>query len=133
MTFSYSAEVPKSAAYDDATVTAPDPVFRKLTDTVEIEYSYRGDPGTIAVAAELSMSSGWHSTVPLGSSEAFSEDSYTGTVSLDLSKLESVRGRQPRRLASRPPSSTSRSFPRLPPPATRPLPPSWPWHSRRFS
>jgi signal peptidase I len=88
MTFSYSAEVPKSAAYDDTTVTAPDPVFRKLTDTVEIEYSYRGDPGSIAVAAELSTSSGWHSTVPLGSTGAFSATSYTGSVSLDLSKLE---------------------------------------------
>jgi signal peptidase I len=88
MTFSYSAEVPKSAAYDDTTVTAPDPVFRKLTDTVEIEYSYRGDPGSIAVAAELSTSSGWHSTVPLGSTGAFSGTSYTGSVSLDLSSLE---------------------------------------------
>jgi signal peptidase I len=88
MTFSYTASVPESPAYDDTTVTAPQPIFRKLTDTVDVEYSYEGDPGTVAVAAELSTASGWHSTVPLGTPKTFTEDSYTGTVSLDLKALE---------------------------------------------
>jgi signal peptidase I len=88
MTFSYTASVPESPAYDDTTVTAPQPIFRKLTDTVHVEYSYEGDPGTVAVAAELATASGWHSTVPLGTPKTFTEDSYTGTVSLDLKALE---------------------------------------------
>jgi signal peptidase I len=88
MTFSYTASVPESPAYDDTTVTAPQPIFRKLTDTVDVEYSYEGDPGTVAVAAELSTASGWHSTVPLDTPKTFTEDSYTGTVSLDLKALE---------------------------------------------
>lgn len=88
MTFAYTASVPESPAYDDTTVTAPQPIFRKLTDDVEVEYTYTGAPGTVEVAAELSTSSGWHSSVPLGSAKTFTEDSYTGTVSLDLSALE---------------------------------------------
>jgi len=88
MAFSYSAEVGKSPAYDDTAVAAPDPVFRKLADTVEVEYSYKGDPGSISVLAELSTASGWHSTVPLGSHETFSEGDYTGRVALDLKALE---------------------------------------------
>jgi signal peptidase I len=88
MTFSYTAEVPKSPAYDDTTVTAPQPIFRKLTDTVEIEYRYQGKPGTIAVAAQLSTASGWQSTVPLGSPKSFNDDTYTGTAALDLTALE---------------------------------------------
>lgn len=88
MTFSYSADVPRSPAYDDTTVTSPDPVFRRLTDTVEITYSYRGAPGAIAVVAELSTSSGWHSTVPLAPSDKFHEGRYTGAVTLDLNTIE---------------------------------------------
>lgn len=88
MTFSYTAEVPQSPAYDDTTVTAPQPIFRKLTDDVEVEYTYTGTAGTVAVAAELSTDSGWRSIVPLGKPVTFTEDRYTGTVSLDLSALE---------------------------------------------
>jgi signal peptidase I len=88
MTFSYTAEVPKSPAYDDTTVTAPQPIFRKLTDDVEIEYTYQGEPGTVSVAAELSTASGWQSTVPLGSPKSFTEDTYTGTAALDLAALD---------------------------------------------
>lgn len=88
MTFSYSASVPRSAAYDGTTVTSPDPVFRKLTNTVEVRYSYRGEPGSIAVNAEISTASGWHSTVRLRPSAKFSDSPYTGTLRLDLTALE---------------------------------------------
>lgn len=88
MTFSYTATVPESPAYDDTTVTAPQPIFRKLTDEVEVEYTYAGDPGSIAVVAELSTASGWHSTVPLGAPKTFDDDTYAGSVSLDLKALE---------------------------------------------
>lgn len=88
MTFSYSTEVRPSAAYDDTTVTSPDPVFRTLAKTVDVRYAYRGRPGTIAVAAELSTAGGWHSTVPLRPRVSFSGDRYTGTVRLNLQALE---------------------------------------------
>jgi signal peptidase I len=88
MAFSYTAEVGRSPAYDDTVVTAPEPVFRRLADTVEVQYSYKGDPGIISVHAELSTASGWHSTVPLGSVETFDEGAYTGRVSVDLKALE---------------------------------------------
>lgn len=88
MRFSYTADVPTSPAYDDTTVTAPEPVFRKLTDTLEVEYAYRGAPGRIAVAAELSTAGGWRSTVPLRDAERFGENRYEGSVVLDLDALD---------------------------------------------
>lgn len=87
MDFSYTATVPESAAYDGTTVTAPQPVFRALTDVVDVSYRYTGAPGTIAVAAELSTASGWSSTVPLSPEQPLSSEQ-DGTVRLELSALE---------------------------------------------
>jgi signal peptidase I len=88
MTFSYRTEVRRSAAYDGTVVTSPDPVFRKLANTVDVRYSYHGRPGTITVAAKLSSAGGWHSTVPLRPRVSFNTDHHTGTVRLDLNALE---------------------------------------------
>lgn len=88
MTFSYTAAVPLSAAYDGATVTAPDPVFRKLTDTLDVHYAYQGDPGSITVTAELSTQGGWRSSVPLTPATAFSGNRYEGTAHLDLKTMD---------------------------------------------
>jgi signal peptidase I len=88
MDFSYSAAVGRSAAYDGTTANSPDPVFRKLANIVDITYSYKGDPGTIVVNAELSTPSGWHSTLPLAAPAAFTDQEYRGTVRLDLNSLE---------------------------------------------
>ena len=87
MDFSYTAAVPASAAYDGTTVTAPQPVFRTLTDTVDVTYDYSGRPGTIAVDARLSASSGWTSTLPLAP-QASLKAQQQGTVRLDLPALE---------------------------------------------
>lgn len=89
MRFSYQANVPPSAAYDDTSVTAPDPIFRKLADTVAVRYAYTGRPGSITVDATLSTASGWRSTVPLRPTVDFDGSRYTGTVQLDLAALES--------------------------------------------
>jgi hypothetical protein len=86
--FSYSAAVGRTAAYDGTTANAPDPVFRKLANTVDVRYSYTGDPGSIAVTAKLSTSAGWHSTVPLAAPATFTGQKYEGTVQLDLNALE---------------------------------------------
>ena len=45
MTFSYSADVPQSPAYDGTTVHSPDPVFRKLTNTVDVQTGLRRRSG----------------------------------------------------------------------------------------
>ncbi|MFD5276333.1 signal peptidase I [Pseudarthrobacter sp. NPDC058362] len=88
MKFSYTADVGRSAAYDGTTAASPDPVFRKLADTVQVGFAYEGEPGTIAVNAELSSPSGWRSTVPLAEGQSFSGNTYEGTVTLDLDALE---------------------------------------------
>jgi len=88
VTFGYSATVPLTAAYDGTTVRSPDPVFRKLARTVAVRYTYRGAPGTVAVAAELSLPGGWHSTMPLTGRTAFTTGTYAGDVRLDLKAIE---------------------------------------------
>ncbi|MET4622832.1 signal peptidase I [Arthrobacter sp. 2762] len=88
MDFSYSAAVGRTAAYDGTTATSPDPIFRKLANIVEVKYAYKGDPGTIAVTAELSTPSGWHSTLPLAGPAAFTSEEYHGTVQLDLNAVD---------------------------------------------
>ncbi|MDI3193751.1 signal peptidase I [Pseudarthrobacter sp. AL07] len=88
MTFSYAADVGQSAAYDGTTVSSPDPVFRKLANTVEVDFAYEGDPGTVEVAAELTSPSGWRSTVPLAGPQPVTGDSYEGTVTLDLKSFQ---------------------------------------------
>ncbi|VXC48086.1 Signal peptidase I [Arthrobacter sp. 9AX] len=88
MDFSYSANVGQTPAYDGTTAHSPDPVFRKLTDTVDVHFIYHGEPGSITVAAELATPQGWHSTIPLADATAFSGDQYEGTVSLDLKSYD---------------------------------------------
>lgn len=88
LTFSYSAAVPRSPAYDGTVATSPDPVFRRLANTVDVHFSYQGDAGSIAVTAQLSTPSGWHTTVALAPSRAFTTSRTTGEVRLDLTALE---------------------------------------------
>jgi hypothetical protein len=88
MRFSYTAEVGHSAAYDTASISAPNPVFRKLAQTVDVRYSYTGQPGTVSVSALLSTSSGWYATVPLAPARRFSGMHLEGSVRLDLRALD---------------------------------------------
>lgn len=87
MTFSYRADVGRSPAYDGTTVTAPDPVFRSRAGNVDVDYAYRGAPGSLSVTAELSTPGGWHSTVPLRGPVPTGGD-YAGSVTLDLAALD---------------------------------------------
>jgi hypothetical protein len=86
MRFSYVAHVPRSAAYDGTSVTAPQPVFRKLTNDVDVTYSYTGLPGALTVTAELATSSGWTTTFPI--SKATIGRTYDGAAHLDLAALQ---------------------------------------------
>ena len=88
ITFSYQAQVRPSPAYDGTRVTEPAPIFRRLTDQVDVGYSYRGGPGTVTLAAELSTDSGWQSTVRLREPVTFADTDHTGHVTVDLGPLE---------------------------------------------
>jgi signal peptidase I len=88
MTFSYSAEVPRSAAYDGTTVYSPDPIFRKLANTVSLHVHYQGEPGRIEASARLASQNGWHKTLELSQPKQFATDRYVGTVELDLPSLD---------------------------------------------
>lgn len=87
MAFSYTATVARTPAYDGTIVHAPQPVFRRLADTVDVGFSYQGPPGAVTVTAELTTANGWRSTVPLATRNGFSTR-YDDTVRLDLSALE---------------------------------------------
>lgn len=84
---SYTATVPASAAYDDTVVTAPQPVFRELTDAVDITYRYAGAPGSITITAELTTASGWRSSVVLAPEQALRAEQ-EGAVRLDLPSVQ---------------------------------------------
>ncbi|GIE94052.1 hypothetical protein Ari01nite_15170 [Paractinoplanes rishiriensis] len=88
MAFSYTASVPRSAAYDGTTVTSPDPIFRKLTNQVKLGLSFRGYPGTFEVAARLTNGTGWHTTIPLSNSKRITGENHTTTVTLNLNDLD---------------------------------------------
>ncbi|HET7140303.1 MAG TPA: signal peptidase I [Arthrobacter sp.] len=88
MDFSYTANVGQSPAYDGTTANSPEPVFRKLADTVDVRFIYHGEPGTVIVTADLSTPGGWHSTVPLAGPATFTGNDYDGSIRLDLGALE---------------------------------------------
>lgn len=88
MDFTYASAVGKSPAYDGTTANSPDPVFRKLTNTVDVHFTYHGDPGTVTVNAVLSTQGGWHTSTPLAGPETFTGPGYDGQVTLDLTALE---------------------------------------------
>jgi signal peptidase I len=88
LTFSYTATVPRSPVYDGTTVTAPDPIFRTLANTVDVGYAYQGNPGRAAVTAKLSTSSGWHTSAVLATPARFTGSQHYDTVRLDLKALD---------------------------------------------
>jgi hypothetical protein len=88
VTFSYSAPVPRTAAYDGDTARSPDPIFRQVTNHVAVHLDFAGAPGRVSVAGELSTASGWHTAIPLLPPTSFTQDRYRTTVSLDLNSLD---------------------------------------------
>jgi signal peptidase I len=88
ISFSYEANVPSSPAYDGTKVHAPDPIFRKLTNKVDVRIQYRGDPGALDVSLKMTAPNGWHTTRQLLAPQRFTGRSYTATVTLDLNELQ---------------------------------------------
>jgi signal peptidase I len=101
MTFTYSAKVPKSPAYDTTMVTSPEPIFRKLAQRVDVQMRYSGHPGAFDAYLTMSDGRGWHTSSELAASKDFSGRSYIGTVTLDLSRSRTAPPRPRRRSASR--------------------------------
>lgn len=88
MDFSYSAEVGTTPAYDGTTARSPDPIFRKLTETLDVHFTYHGEPGSLRITAELATAGGWHSTIQLAEPVSFTSTDYEGAVRLDLKELQ---------------------------------------------
>jgi signal peptidase I len=88
VTFSYSAAVPRSAAYAGPFAVSPDPIFRKLTKVVDLRVTYQGLPGSMSLSGELTAASGWHATIPLAPAVRFNTTRHTTTVRLDLDALD---------------------------------------------
>jgi len=88
MALSYTAAVPPTPAYDGTTVTAPTPVFRNVTNTVTLRLGYHGQPGRLAVDAELSTEGGWTSTVALARPRDVPTGTYTLTMPLNLAAVD---------------------------------------------
>jgi hypothetical protein len=90
MVFSYSAVVKPSPAYQGDVALSPQPIFRSVADVVDVQYSYDGGAGEVAVTAELAASSGWTWSVPLQGPTAIAVGSSTGQVSLELDALDDL-------------------------------------------
>ncbi len=87
ITFSYSAKVPKSPAYDGTTVSSPDPVFRKLANNVDLTTRYEGPAGVLHLTATLTNGTGWHTTLTLVDGKSFPGPVVDATVPLNLATL----------------------------------------------
>jgi signal peptidase I len=87
ITYSYSAKVPKSAAYDDTTVSSPDPIFRKLADRADLRTRYDGPAGTFTLTATLTNGTGWHTALTLVKKTPFTGTSFDATIPLDFRAL----------------------------------------------
>lgn len=92
VTFSYRAAVAQSPAYDQTIVRNPQPVFRALTDVVDIAFVYdSGNPvdhSTVGVTVELATANGWRSSVPLLPTRRIARFPLRETIRLDLSQLQ---------------------------------------------
>ncbi|WP_030438649.1 DUF5305 family protein [Actinoplanes subtropicus] len=87
ITYSYSAKVPKSPAYDDTTARSPDPIFRKLANRVDLNAHYEGPAGFFTLLATLSNGTGWHTRQTLVRKTQFTGTRFDATVTLDLPAL----------------------------------------------
>ena len=79
---------PPSGHNQSPEVRAPDPVFRKQTNLVQVEFAYKGEPATVTPQVRLSTSNGWRWTLPPGTQVDASSGEGAGMVTLDLNALQ---------------------------------------------
>ena len=96
-TFSYATTAP-AGIYDTTAVTSGDPLFPKLTCSVNLQFSYiflgdqlQGLAGTHQLTATiLDDRSGWQRTLPLETQTVFSGSTFVTTASLNLCRIEAM-------------------------------------------
>jgi signal peptidase I len=95
-TFSYSAPAP-SGVYDADGVTTGDPIFTKITNSVDFRFAYEltttqaaDVSGTAGMQAIVSDSSGWKRSLELLSPQAFTGTRFIAVGTLDLSQVRDV-------------------------------------------
>jgi hypothetical protein len=95
--FGYSANVP-SGLYDSTDATTGQPMFRRLTDKVNIHFDYQltsdrptaDVEGTHQLVAQLSTDNGWKRTIPLEPATRFTGGEFTTHATLDLSTAQRI-------------------------------------------
>jgi signal peptidase I len=95
--FSYTARAP-SGVYDSTSVTSGQPVFSKLTCLVELTFKYvltgeqlQGLTGSHQLTALVTeQTSNWTRSLPLEQQTAFTGNTYTTVVVLDLCQVETL-------------------------------------------
>lgn len=95
-TFRYSAAVP-AGVYDASVVRTGDPIFRRLTDTIQFDIDYRLSSslplalhGSYRLLAEISETNGWKRTIELAPATPFRGYRFSATGTLDLRRVESL-------------------------------------------
>jgi signal peptidase I len=93
-TLTYSADAKPGPTYPDERAVTGDPLFTHLVNVVNLRFAYlfhAADPhslrGTASLAATLASSSGWQTTLQLGSPAHFRGDHAVTTGSLNLAAL----------------------------------------------
>lgn len=95
--FHYSAET-DAAVYDESRVQTGEPVFRKVSEAVEVGFRYRLDTGLPAqdvrgayrVVAEVSDVNGWKRTIVLQPHTPFTGGEFDATSTLALSDVQGI-------------------------------------------
>jgi len=95
--FSYSASAP-AGIYDSDSIKSGDPIFTKLTCTVDVNFQYSlitQQPENIAGTHQLTAIiyepvSGWQRTVPLEEKTTFSGNAFSTKAKLNFCEIESL-------------------------------------------
>jgi signal peptidase I len=92
--FSYAANAPRGAAYENRAVATGDPVFLRLVDRLPVRFSYAlesDEPlevgATTRLTAELSDESGWRRSIPLASESTSGGSSLVAEGTIDFPRL----------------------------------------------
>jgi signal peptidase I len=91
---SYSAASTPGPTYANNVAVTGDPLFTRVVNKVNVRFEYQLSAsarqslaGTASLSANVASTSGWHTTLPLGSSTHFRGNHATVTATLDLHSL----------------------------------------------
>jgi signal peptidase I len=93
----YSAKAPPGATYPDGRVRTGEPLFTHVVHEVELRFAYafqstarHRTTARASIAAEIASTSGWRTTIPLGTPRELSGGSGVVRATLDLGSLLSL-------------------------------------------